>query len=91
MFTESPYKELVKAAVEVKDKAYCPYSNFHVGAAVLTSSNQIFTGIGNASVSSRFSLSFYLHMHVFQTPKPIHLADELAFYFNLTIPRGMEW
>lgn len=57
-FTESPYKELVKAAVEVKDKAYCPYSNFHVGAAVLTSSNQIFTGIGNASVSSRFSLSF---------------------------------
>lgn len=30
-------------------------------------------------------------MHVFQTPKPIHLADELAFYFNLTIPRGMEW
>lgn len=31
-------------------------------------------------------------MHVFQTPKPTpNLADELAFYFNLTIPRGMEW
>lgn len=48
---ESPYQELVKAAVEVKDKAYCPYSNFHVGAAVLTSSNQIFTGVNVENAS----------------------------------------
>ena len=41
---EPPYRDLVKAAVGAKDKAYCPYSNFHVGAAVLSSSYQIFTG-----------------------------------------------
>lgn len=41
---EPPYSNLVKAAVGAKDKAYCPYSNFHVGAAVLSSSDQIFTG-----------------------------------------------
>ena len=41
---EPPYRDLVKAAVGAKDKAYCPYSNFHVGAAVLSSTDQIFTG-----------------------------------------------
>nr|XP_022345883.1 cytidine deaminase-like [Crassostrea virginica] len=48
---EPPYRDLVKAAVGAKDKAYCPYSNFHVGAAVLSSSDQIFTGanVENAS------------------------------------------
>ena len=41
---EPPYSDLVKAAVGAKGKAYCPYSNFHVGAAVLSSTDQIFTG-----------------------------------------------
>lgn len=44
-------KELVKIAGETKKKAYAPYSNFRVGAAVLTDSNKLYTGanIENAS------------------------------------------
>ncbi|XP_061197099.1 cytidine deaminase-like isoform X1 [Saccostrea echinata] len=48
---ESPYKDLVKAAVKAKDKAYCPYSNFHVGASILTSNDQIFTGVNVENAS----------------------------------------
>jgi len=46
------YKEdLVKWALEMRDRAYAPYSNFQVGAAVLTESGKIITGcnIENAS------------------------------------------
>ena len=41
MITE---KELINAAIEASKKAYAPYSNFHVGAALLTSSDKIFQG-----------------------------------------------
>lgn len=45
------YRELVKIAKNAKEKAYVPYSNFRVGAAVLTIEGQVFTGcnIENAS------------------------------------------
>ena len=44
-------KELINAAIEASKKAYAPYSNFHVGAALLTSTDKIFQGcnIENAS------------------------------------------
>lgn len=29
------YRELILSALEAREKAYCPYSNFKVGAAVL--------------------------------------------------------
>ncbi len=35
---------MVNAAVEARKKAYCPYSNFPVGAAVRTTTGEIFTG-----------------------------------------------
>ena len=35
---------LVKKSKEVKEKAYAPYSNFPVGAALLTDTGDIFTG-----------------------------------------------
>ena len=43
--------ELVRRAREVQRHAYCPYSKFRVGAAVLTDSGDIFTGcnVENAS------------------------------------------
>lgn len=44
LFEESPFKELVQAAVQAKNRAYCPYSNFHVGAAVLTANDQVVAG-----------------------------------------------
>lgn len=36
--------ELLKVAKEVKDKAYAPYSNFHVGAALVTDTGKIYSG-----------------------------------------------
>lgn len=44
-------EELIKAAQDARIKAYVPYSNFKVGAAVLSKSHRIYTGcnIENAS------------------------------------------
>lgn len=37
-------KELIKAALEARMFSYAPYSNFAVGAAVLTKEGKLFTG-----------------------------------------------
>ena len=44
-------KKLDRAAAKVMQKAHAPYSNFHVGAAVLLTDGKIFTGcnVENAS------------------------------------------
>jgi cytidine deaminase len=38
------FEKLLKAAQQIKEKAYAPYSHFHVGAALLTPSGKIYTG-----------------------------------------------
>ena len=38
-------KELFRMAVEVSENAYAPFSNFHVGAALLTEDGKVFTGV----------------------------------------------
>lgn len=45
------WKELVAASRDVRTKAYARYSGYHVGAAILTASGDIFTGcnVENAS------------------------------------------
>jgi cytidine deaminase len=44
-------QKLIDAAIAARTGAYAPYSKFHVGAAVLTSDDRIFTGanVENAS------------------------------------------
>lgn len=44
-------ESLIRAATEQKEKAYAPYSGFHVGAAVLSEDGRIFSGcnVENAS------------------------------------------
>ncbi|XP_060898037.1 cytidine deaminase b [Labrus mixtus] len=37
-------KELIQRSQEAKKQAYCPYSKFRVGAALLTLDNSVFTG-----------------------------------------------
>ena len=43
--------ELIEKALEVREKAYAPYSKFKVGVAVLTAGGKIYTGcnVENAS------------------------------------------
>lgn len=38
-------KELFRMAVEASENAYAPFSNFHVGAALLTEDGKVFTGV----------------------------------------------
>ena len=43
--------ELVAAAREVRANAYAPYSGFHVGAALLSVDDRIFTGVNVENAS----------------------------------------
>lgn len=45
------HKELVKMALEAREKAYAPYSGFRVGAALMTDSGKVFTGVNVENVS----------------------------------------
>ena len=44
MLHEDQRKELVKAAQEAREGSYSPYSHYSVGAALLSSSGQIYRG-----------------------------------------------
>lgn len=35
---------LIRRAIKAKQKAYCPYSNYKVGAALVTKTGKVFTG-----------------------------------------------
>ncbi len=44
-------KELIQKAVDAAGKAYAPYSNFHVGAAVLLGNGEIISGNNQENAS----------------------------------------
>ncbi len=44
-------KDLIKQAIEVRERAYAPYSNFKVGAALLTDQGSVYTGCNVESAS----------------------------------------
>src|SRR5690554_2545442 len=44
-------RDLIKKALEAKKKAHVPYSNFRVGAALITDDGKVFTGC-NIEISS---------------------------------------
>lgn len=51
MLTNETRLRLIQLAVEARQRAYAPYSNYRVGAATLTSTGRYFTGcnVENAS------------------------------------------
>ncbi len=49
-------KELLEIAKKVRENAYAPYSNFKVGAAILTEEGKIFTGVNVENASYGLSI-----------------------------------
>ena len=45
MLTDEMRDTLIQRAVEAWHQAYAPYSNYHVGAAVLTETGEIYDGV----------------------------------------------
>ena len=51
MVSKEQRQQLIDTAIAVRDKAYAPYSGYQVGAAVLTASGRIFSGVNVENVS----------------------------------------
>ena len=49
--TDMNEKELYRRANDVKENAYAPYSGFQVGAALLTRSGKVYTGVNVENAS----------------------------------------
>ncbi|WAC03435.1 cytidine deaminase [Lacinutrix neustonica] len=49
--TPEDIQKLMKAAIEVRDKAYAPYSRFHVGAALLLDNGNVISGSNQENAS----------------------------------------
>jgi cytidine deaminase len=45
MLTDNLRKQLIRTAIEVRQRAYAPYSKYRVGAALLTQDGQVFSGV----------------------------------------------
>ena len=43
--------ELIRAALEAQQRAFCPYSNFPVGAALRTASGRVYQGVNVENAS----------------------------------------
>ena len=48
---ESQHDELIRAALDVQKRAFCPYSNFPVGAALRTAGGTIYQGVNVENAS----------------------------------------
>lgn len=51
MVSNEMKEKLVRMAIEAREKAYVPYSGYKVGAALLTKSGKVFTGVNIENVA----------------------------------------
>ncbi len=52
IITQNEIKTLIESAMKMREKAYCTYSNYSVGAALLTEDGEIFLGCNVENASS---------------------------------------
>lgn len=50
--TKEEIKTLINTAMKMREKSYCPYSNYSVGAALLSADGEIFVGCNVENASS---------------------------------------
>lgn len=55
--SQETVKKLIHQSQEAKQQAYCPYSKFRVGAALLTPDNCVFTG-------KTYVSEFFFRVHI---------------------------
>jgi cytidine deaminase, homotetrameric len=53
---ESARDELIRAALDAQQRAYAPYSNFPVGAAIRTASGKVYLGVNVENASFGLTL-----------------------------------
>ena len=52
----SDRQQLIQAALDAQKRAYCPYSNFPVGAAIQTASGKVYEGVNVENASFGLTL-----------------------------------
>lgn len=78
MLEDKITKELIKEALEAQKNAYCPYSDYPVGAAVLSEGENIYVGWNVESVS--FTQSTHAEQNaICRMPKNDRKIKLLAF------------
>ncbi|MGL4847717.1 MAG: cytidine deaminase [Clostridium sp.] len=85
-------KKLIKEAIKARENAYCPYSNFKVGAAVLFEDGNIYTGsnVENASYGATMCAErVAIFNGVAKGNKSIKALALIGDVNNYTYPCGM--
>ena len=62
---EPSHRRLIREAWEARENAYCPYSNYKVGASLLTSGGNIYRGCNVESVT--FTLTTHAEINAIDT------------------------
>lgn len=86
------YKELIKTAIKYRERAYCIYSNFKVGAVVLFASGKIYGGcnIENSSFgASNCAERTAIFKGISEGEKEIKAIAVIGDFKNFTYPCGI--
>lgn len=76
----SELKDLYKAAVLTREKAYCPYSGYKVGAAIRLTDQRIFSGcnVENASFGATICAERVAILKAISETGPIQISEVMV-------------